>query len=43
MAMRSHGLERVAFLVTLALAAGALAWGIVAEQLGETLFNGTLV
>ena len=30
-------------LAVAALAAGALAWGILAEQVGETLFNATLV
>jgi len=35
--------EQVLALVVAALAAGALAWGVLAEQVGETLFNATLV
>ena len=29
--------------IVAALAAGILAWGVLAEQIGETLFNATLV
>jgi len=35
--------ERVLAILFAALAAGVLAWGVVGEQLGETLFNATLV
>jgi hypothetical protein len=35
--------EKVLAIVVAALAAGALAWGVAAEQIGETLFNATLV
>ena len=43
MAMSTIKRERILFVVTAALAAGALVWGVVVEQLGETLFNATLV
>jgi nitrogen fixation-related uncharacterized protein len=35
--------EQVVAIFALALAAGAFAWGVLAEQLGDTLFNATLV
>jgi hypothetical protein len=35
--------EIVLALVVATLAAGMLAWGVLAEQIGETLFNATLV
>ena len=35
--------ERIVAIALAALAAGALAWGVIAEQIGETLFNATLV
>ena len=35
--------EQVLALLVAALAAGALVWGVLAEQLGDTLFNATLV
>jgi len=34
--------QAIAILVA-ALAVGVLAWGVLAEQLGDTLFNATLV
>ena len=35
--------EQIVALLAAALAVGALAWGVIAEQLGDTLFNATLV
>ena len=35
--------EKVVALLAAALAVGALVWGVLAEQLGDTLFNATLV
>lgn len=35
--------EQIVALLAAALAVGALAWGVMAEQLGDTLFNATLV
>ena len=35
--------EQLIAVLVAALAAGALAWGVLAEQLGDTLFNATLV
>jgi hypothetical protein len=35
--------EQVVAIVAAVLAAGVLAWGIAADQIGETLFNATLV
>ena len=35
--------ERILALLAAALAVGALVWGVLAEQLGDTLFNATLV
>jgi len=35
--------EMVVAILVAALAAGVLAWGVLAEQLGDTLFNATLV
>ena len=37
------GREKALALVVAALAVGLLAWGVLAEQIGETLFNATLV
>ncbi len=41
--MKHPGRERALAIVALAVAAGLLAWGVLAEQIGETLFNATLV
>jgi len=35
--------EQVIAVLVAALAAGAIAWGVLTEQLGDTLFNATLV
>jgi len=35
--------EQLVAILVAALAVGALAWGVLAEQLGDTLFNATLV
>jgi len=35
--------EKVVAILVVALAVGVLVWGVVAEQLGDTLFNATLV
>lgn len=35
--------EQVVAVFAAALAVGALVWGLLAEQLGDTLFNATLV
>jgi nitrogen fixation-related uncharacterized protein len=35
--------EKVVAVLVAALAAGALVWGVLAEQIGDTLFNATLV
>ena len=35
--------EQVVALLVAALAVGVLAWCVLAEQLGDTLFNATLV
>ena len=35
--------EQVVAILVAALATGALVWGVLAEQLGDTLFNATLV
>jgi len=35
--------EQVVAILVAALAVGVLAWGVLAEQLGDTLFNATLV
>ena len=35
--------EQLVAILAAALAVGALAWGVLAEQLGDTLFNATLV
>ena len=41
--VKRPGREKTLALVVAALAAGLLAWGVLAEQIGETLFNATLV
>ena len=41
--MQRPGRERTLAIVAAALAAGVLVWGLLAEQIGETLFNATLV
>jgi len=35
--------EQALAILVAALAAGVLVWGVLAEQLGDTLFNATLV
>ena len=35
--------EQIVAVVAAALAVGLLAWGVLAEQIGDTLFNATLV
>lgn len=35
--------EQVVAILVAVLAIGALVWGVLAEQLGDTLFNATLV
>ena len=35
--------EQVVAIVATAVAVGALVWGVLAEQIGDTLFNATLV
>jgi len=35
--------EQFVAILVAALAAGLLVWGVLAEQLGDTLFNATLV
>lgn len=35
--------EQLIALLAAALAAGVLTWGVLTEQLGDTLFNATLV
>ena len=35
--------EQVVALLAAALAVGALVWGVLADQIGDTLFNATLV
>ena len=41
--MKGLGREQLLAVAAALLAAGALVWGILGEQLGETLFNATLV
>ena len=41
--MKRPGREQAIAVVLAALAAGLLAWGVLADQLGDTLFNATLV
>ena len=41
--MNRPGRERLLAILVAALAAGAIAWGVLSEQLGDTLFNATLV
>ena len=35
--------EQIVALLAAVLAVGALVWGVLTEQLGDTLFNATLV
>ena len=35
--------EKIVALLVAALAVGMLVWGVLAEQIGDTLFNATLV
>ena len=35
--------EKIVAVLVAALAVGALVWGVLAEQIGDTLFNATLV
>jgi nitrogen fixation-related uncharacterized protein len=35
--------EKVLAILAAVLAVGALVWGVLAEQIGDTLFNATLV
>jgi nitrogen fixation-related uncharacterized protein len=35
--------EQVLAILAAAIAVGMLVWGVLAEQLGDTLFNATLV
>ncbi len=35
--------EKIVAIVAAALAVGALVWGVLADQIGDTLFNATLV
>jgi len=35
--------EQVVAIVVAALAVGVLVWGVLADQVGDTLFNATLV
>lgn len=35
--------ERVVALLAVAIAIGVFVWGVLAEQIGDTLFNATLV
>jgi hypothetical protein len=41
--MQRPSREKTLAFVVAALALGLFAWGLLAEQLGETLFNATLV
>ena len=41
--MKLPGRERALAILVFALAVGTLVWGVLAEQIGETLFNATLV
>jgi hypothetical protein len=41
--MKRPGKEQFVAIVAAALAAGLFVWGVLAEQIGETLFNATLV
>ena len=43
MPAKSNRRERILAIALAALAAGVLVWGVIAEQIGETLFNATLV
>ena len=35
--------ERIVAILVAALAVGVLVWGVIADQIGDTLFNATLV
>jgi len=35
--------EKIVAVLVAALAVGVLVWGVLAEQIGDTLFNATLV
>jgi hypothetical protein len=35
--------EKVVAILAAALAVGVLAWGVLTDQIGDTLFNATLV
>ena len=41
--MQRPGREKTIAIAVAVLAAGLLVWGVLAEQIGETLFNATLV
>jgi hypothetical protein len=41
--MKRPSREQVVAILAAVLAAGVLAWGVLADQLGQTLFNATLV
>ena len=41
--MKRPGRERFVAILVAAIATGLLVWGVLAEQLGDTLFNATLV
>jgi hypothetical protein len=41
--MQLTGREKTLAVAAAVLAAGVLAWGVISEQIGETLFNATLV
>ena len=41
--MKRPGREQIVAIAAAALAVGLLVWGVLAEQIGETLFNATLV
>lgn len=35
--------EKIVAILAAALAVGAVVWGVLADQIGDTLFNATLV
>lgn len=41
--MKRPSREQVVAVLAAALAVGVLVWGVLAEQIGDTLFNATLV